>query len=125
MLMRLRESSVSNAWKRWDTHAFATERLSSKRGLSQRHYPNCNGKMVLTEIQPSHRRHYDLRILECELCYYQETLMVQKKSLAGIARKSPRRRSPGPTAVSGGLRLFLQAEFNKVPDFIGLSWKSR
>src|SRR5262245_7233742 len=52
----------------------------------QRHCQHCNGRMILTEMEPSQRSGYDVRTLECELCYYSEKLMVHRESLAGVER---------------------------------------
>jgi hypothetical protein len=43
--------------------------------------------MMVALIEPSDRDGYDLRIFECEDCYYSEKLFVESKSLIGIVPK--------------------------------------
>jgi hypothetical protein len=61
--------------------------LLNSRGLAPRRCPNCYARMKLTQIEPSHRCGYDLRIFECEDCHYLEKLLVQSKSLIGVVPK--------------------------------------
>ena len=61
--------------------------LLNSRGLTPRRCPNCYGRMMVALIEPSDRDGYDLRIFECEDCYYSEKLFVESKSLTGIVPK--------------------------------------